>query len=537
MISFAFRFLTEYYKVLRSLPEDVHDASSLLQRIESTCKGHLKWLQLLQQQQSGQRFGPNYWVTGNLIATCDSTVSGYSLTDTGFQILKAAACVDLWGKTLAIDLMSQWAPSWLVLMETLDKRRLYTWPHDDYAGFNTFRLDEHVWVWRALKALEMEDHEAWNTMSKKANPAREFETIQGHCQPSATANSQEVLGSPHPPTSKDDIARLHKVFASEVVRREVAKRFTTENHSLLKRMIAVTRSPRRTRFLFHNRDTGLFYDEIYDFFSEDPSIQELWTNTINCQPYHHENQGPNWDMPLRYALCLMMGTRGLRINEKLPDVLVQTATEAIFRSFSVNGIFPGHFQGQVFHPRVSFEIPYILFTHSSRVMDVYRRLATRCHNARLKDNMILQGSESIYQFTQGQCSGSLFPGDAEQRQILLQLSDRLLGRSTLSGSGDYVAWSHVERSANQRRLIVKKDMPFNDFIDTSSIVELEDEWLFNYPDFFARKNPLDFARASKRLKNKLHRSETSSRHIPATRYDRLKWCNSQQTLGLVIMLT
>lgn len=171
--SFAFRFLVESHRCLRRSQNNQYEP--VLSRIRNTCRGHLKWLHFVQQQNSGQRFGANYWVTGkpmNKPEFSESWMAEGSLLDTGFQILKAATCMELWDNDeiaagCAAELMSDWAPSWLLSMEEIDKRKKYAWPHAEKEGVNTFRLDEHVWIWRALKSLEMNDGRAWDEMLEK----------------------------------------------------------------------------------------------------------------------------------------------------------------------------------------------------------------------------------------------------------------------------------------------------------------------------------------------------------------------------------
>lgn len=511
-------------------------ACVLRRRIEIACLGHLKWLHLAQQQRSGQRFGANYWVTGKLMIKPSSNsarIPVESFLATGFQILKAAAYMELEpDNDTAANLMSMWAPHWLLSMEISDKRKHYAWPHAEHEGVKIFRLDEHVWIWRALKSLEANERRAWNMMSEKVVKRRHPTYSRAQSQASlenALTSSECISDDTRTGLSRADIASLRKAFASEVFRREVTKRFTAENGTIRKRMLAVTRSPRRTRFLLHGRDTALFYDDMFDFFHDDASIQELWTNTISCQSYHDENQMSNWEKSLRYALCIMMGTRGLRINNKPPALLVQVGMEALFRSSGVNGIFPGHLQKQHFHHHASFEIPYILLTHANRVIEVYNRLARsrveRPRSAlnssfRLRDSSSLQGENFANQFSQVQGDASLLSCDAEQHQVLLRLSNFLLGRSGLSNLGDCEAWGTL-REGNQQRLSVKKDMPFNDILDSSSIVELEDDWLFNYPELFTRREPddSDFAKASKCLKRRLHSSKTTHKSGKSDRYD------------------
>ncbi|KAK2608205.1 hypothetical protein N8I77_006829 [Diaporthe amygdali] len=497
---FAYRFLVEVYKKLRHLRKEP-DINSILYRIETTCRGHLKWLHLIQQQEKGQRFGPKYWVTGKPIVWPHPAIrswrSEYSLLNTGFQILKAAAYTELSaGNDVASELMSIWAPPWLMFMEISDKRLKYAWPHAMYEGTGVFRLDYHVWVWRALKSLENFDSQAWNLMLK-------------NCDSAPT------------PISKDDIARLRRNFASGVFLREVYGRFTTENDVLRKPMFAFTRSTRETRFLLHARDTALFYDEMFDFFSEDAASKEIWSDTTNCQLYYDGNQESKWKNPLRYALCIMMGTRGFRINSKLPDELVQTATEALLRICSPNGFFPGQqhlsrrsqllgFMDEDLdrYYNASFEIPYILLTHVSRLGDAYNRLATPTteatgpepnFNGRLKDKIDLQGSAGNEQFHQAESGVGLWLGDSEQREMLLLLLKLLLPRSRAPYLDICEIFGGVSRATNQSRFAMKKSVHFNNSIESSSI--LEDEWLFNYPQFLMM-NPLksvDFKIASENI--------------------------------------
>lgn len=166
--SFAFRFLVESHKILRRVPKEQN--TSILGRIKKACLGHLKWLHL-SQEQNGQRFGDSYWVNGKLTVEPDFSSSRMpvnSLLDTGFQILKVAACTDLFtSKDTPAELMSEWALSWLDSMERSDRRQKYAWPHAEDEGVNKFRLDDHVWIWRALKSLESHDGKVWTLMSQK----------------------------------------------------------------------------------------------------------------------------------------------------------------------------------------------------------------------------------------------------------------------------------------------------------------------------------------------------------------------------------
>lgn len=432
----------------------------------------------------------------------ESWVCEERLLDTAFQILKAAACMELWERSdIPSKLMSEWAPSWLIAMANSDKRKKYAWSHAEYERVRTFRLDEHVWIWRALKSLELKDHEAWNEMSTR------FE------------NHQHIPAQ----LSRHRIAQLRQTFSSEVFRREVLLRFTAENDVLRKWMLAVTRSPRETRFILHARDTSLFYNGIFDFLGKDISVRELWNSTIDCQMYHDGNRESSWEKPLRYALCIMMGTRRLRINNKSPNVMMQMATDILFRSSSPNGLFPGMIEAWTMKPveepsiaekdrdsyyHASFEIPYVLLTHANQIDRVYNPIVESHVGVRKsklnKDENIggsdcLQRPESIRKSTHTQPDASLWPGDAEDGQTLLNLSSLLFKPPKIPDHGDL--WDGTRRAVSQQRLNIKKTVPFNNLIDSSSIVKLEDEWLFAYPDFFRReKNLVDGDYEAARIK-------------------------------------
>lgn len=420
-----------------------------------------------------------------------SWVAEGRLLDTAFQILKASACMELW-ETINIEpnLMSQWAPSWLIAMAKLDKRKKYAWPHAEYAGVKTFRLDEHVWIWRALKSLELKDHGAWNEMSDQA---------------SRPENNQDNPAQ----LSRHRFAKLRQTFSSEIFRREVLLRFTAENDIMRRWMLAVTRSPRETRFILHARDTSLFYDGIFDFLGNDTSARELWNSTIDCQMYHDGNQEFSWEKPLRYALCIIMGTRGLTINNKPPNLMVQMATDILFRSSSPNGLFPGMIEVWTMKPveepsieekdrdsyyHASFEIPYILLTHANQIGKVY--------NPIVESHVGEKKSKSNEYGRPGRNLLSLF-----------------FKQPNIPESGNL--WDGTGRAVSQQLLNIKKTVPFNNLIDSSSIVNLEDEWLFDYPNFFMREIDLvdgDYEAAQRKLEYVFRLLEASRRHKVSDRY-------------------
>ncbi|KAK7717790.1 hypothetical protein SLS63_010645 [Diaporthe eres] len=460
---------------------------------------------------SGQRFGANYWVSGKLMAKPDwsaSWIAEESLLDTGFQILKAAAYVELLDDNdiaadLIADLMSDWAPSWLFSMENTDKRKSYAWPHTEKEGVSSFRLDEHIWIWRALKSLELNDHQAWAKMYTKAPES----------QLGLHGNGQMVSGGSPTSNWEDGIKRLCKTFRSQVVHREVLKRFTTENTILRKRMLATTRSIRESRFMLHARDTALLYkgQQIFDFLGEDGSVEEedtrsareLWKATIQSQTCHAEEQESGWKNALRYALHIMLGIQNFEISNTPPETLVRKATDILISSFSRNGLFSGRTGLLTSKPveasliaeeemdsyyHASFEIPYILLTHSDEVSGAYNRSITEAENSRRRPDTIsasedpLQGLVS--HFPQTQLDISPLQGDAKQRQVLLRLSNLLLSRPTIPDLDNPEVFWNVRRTR-------KKAVPFDNLVDSSNIVKLDDEWLYKYPDFFSTRTTLE----------------------------------------------
>lgn len=461
-----------------------------------------------------------------------SWVAGESLLDTAFQILKAAAFMELgFGNEVGTKLMSEWAPPWLMSMDKLDKRKKYAWPHAELEGVSSFRLDDHVWIWRALKSLEKNNHRTWGLISKKVKDANELGNVE--IRGEITFNQ----------LSKFDVARLRKTFASEIVQREVAKRFTTKNDVLQKRMLAVSRSPRETRFLLHSRDTALFYDEMFDFFEDDIPLKELWKSTLDCQAYHDENQESTWETILRHALCIVMGTRRLKINNKSSDELVRAATNVLFRSSGPSGFFPGILRSSAdkswetpisaeserdSYYHASFEIPYILFTHAKNVLEAFDRptspedevkASKPNHNTRLGDTICSPWLSSILQHPQPEHDTSLSPGETDQRQRLMCLLN-LLSHSEVSFHDHHEACQDGGEAAKHQQVTMKKSIPFNHLIDSSNIVKVEDEWMFNYPDFFTRQEILeksDYEDAQRELNYALRHLENGSKHMSYNR--------------------
>lgn len=514
--SFSFQFLLECARRLGHLSSDVQEEKyfwSLLQRIRTVCQGHLKWLYLAKRRDPEGHFKANYWVNGDNMCkpeTSESWIPEDGFVDTAYQILKATSITKLYPPKVyqqhtvpawVGEIVREWVYPWVSALDKCDKRGKYAWPHVRDDGVNRFRLDDHVWAWMALNSLEVENIKVWK-------PVQELVSL-----PSEEGKGTEPSTSAQ---SKDEINRLSQKFTASVVQREVLRRFTTENDAR-KRMLAVTRSPRETRFLFHSHDTALFYGLDKGFFLEDGSIHEPWTNTIVSQPYHEENQETWWQDALRYALSIVIGTRGHRINNRTSEELVKVATETLFRIASPNGCFPGQLditkkpleevfseeQDRDSYYHANFEIQYILLTHADDLNRIVHGPRPPPPVDRRVDSKAKAKAKATTDNLQVETESGL-----GRPQLPSQLPHADLSKQDLQSSG-FVSRQEVvqletpaditRRGPDEYRLVMKRAIPFNKLIDSSRIVQPDDEWMFDYPQFFDRETPIFIGEEFERL--------------------------------------
>lgn len=301
--------------------------------------------------------------------TSDSWIAEDIALDTAYQLLKATSFTEVYPQKAGANctgvLVKKWAYPWLVSLEKSDKREKYVWSYGKEDGVNGFRLAGHVWIWMALKAMEHEDE-------KSRNRTREVVTEF----PEGLRGPKSSMGIP----SEEDFMRLKKKYDSLIVQRNILRRFTTENNAQ-KRMMAVARSARETKFAFHPRDTA-FYAMDHGFFLQGSSLHNSWNNTIKAQPSQEENQEMWWERSLHYALSIIIGSRNLQYNNMTPGQLTKTAAKTLFRIGSPNGSFPGMLdmitneplqdviheeRDRDFHYRSNFEIHYVLLTYADKI--------------------------------------------------------------------------------------------------------------------------------------------------------------------------
>lgn len=464
--------------------------------------GHIKWLYAAEKINQEEAFRSLYWVSGEAITLPDSSATWVPIDhvrDTAFQILKVTEFSNAFDDneygelSLVGEIISQWGQGWVRWLERSDRRESLTWYHNEDEGLKVFRLDDHVWIWRALKAMECEKLRTWAALRDKAQ-----RDDRSSSKSSEASNAVEIL-------------RRSRKFASRSFQREVLLKFTTENEVLGRKMVALARSPRETRFLLHARDTALFHGQDMGFFPEDELFRDSWKNTIDSQRLHENNQESRWDNALRYALSLMLGIRGHQINDRKPGPSVRAATDVLLRSSSENGLFPGKLDiatklalEDVFrvekdadsYYQAGFEIPYVFLIYAETIGAIVdsgaepelERGSGQVNLRHRSTGRSFNPAEAVPpQHTSNPQAQVDQREDREMRQLLAKMTDVLSSISHLPISTSNSDYTRSRELVVDARPALKKAIPFSNIIDSHSIVELEDEWLFNFPDFFGSK--------------------------------------------------
>ena len=137
-------------------------AENLVKRIDDVCRGHLAWVLDKAERPNGY-FSANYWVTGTAMPSEGSSWKPENaLTDTAFQLVKVsefdsrysgAAMKDSDLKHIRSKVPDIYQ-SWTRDLQNRDKRQYFAWPKRQTEVVNIFRLDDHIWIWKALKSVE-----------------------------------------------------------------------------------------------------------------------------------------------------------------------------------------------------------------------------------------------------------------------------------------------------------------------------------------------------------------------------------------------
>lgn len=518
--SFAFQFLLEALSRLKKM-EDSPYIVSLRSRIDSVCWGHVRWLEWLRKPwsppeenksllESGSGcFAANYWLNGEIMPKGgESWQPPDSATDTPFQILKLASYKQFIDEEddvrmeRLMELLQDVSLPWLHEIDDLDRRRVFAWPHSHDDGINTYRLDDHVWIWRGLKALE--EAGLWNCSPLTKSAANGMIMRSGNDRwiqhlldiYGSDAISDEDAGLK---TAFEKIPEVYRRLVPVDVQRGILQRFTIENEVARKRMLAVTRSPRDTRFLMHARDTALFYGYDRDFFMPDTSFKELWEGTVESQRKHEENLEGSWENVLRFSLGVVAGARGFSLNKKTPAELSRSSVLALIKAGSHNGFIPGEMdlvngspvlfsneEDRDYYYHVGFESSHILLTDARKIENAFQPPSSSLLEGKLTEPKTSSDDKDAQ--IRHQIRREMT--DTVRKEIALQPKRQKVG-SDLPGSELELLLKRLEtggRADGQRTLMMKKAMVFNNnLIDARSIVNIDEEWLYVYPAFLVTK--------------------------------------------------
>lgn len=456
-------------------------------------------------------FAANYWVNGQIMPKGGASWQpNDAVTDTPFQILKVVAYVK-WlkeEKTFQAsedqrlrNQMDLLRDVWVCLihqLDDLDKRKACAWPHTNEDGLNTYRLDDHFWLWSSLS--ELHDLGLWNladagSNSRKDSPGRWVSNIDS-LSPTAEIDEKSPEFASEAVQNTEifsEFSTMARRLAPKEVQRAVLQRFTVENDVSQERMLSVTRSARDTRFFFHTRDTALFYGHKRGFFRPDTSFGELWERTIKSQSQHEEALEEEKSSPLRFALGAIVGLNGFSLDKRSSAELTRRSVEDLVQLSAHNAFIPGEIDAATREPSIFSE---------ERHRDYYYHVGFEvCHIllAFAGDIDVASRTEQIHSTSSDEFTKK-FEGLNRQMQQLLdefnEKQERLMLRQNQfmnprQYSTDYRVLAKVEADGrvNRKRTstTMKRSMPFNNMIDASSITVLDEEWLYNYPDFLVTK--------------------------------------------------
>lgn len=410
-------------------------------------------------------------------------------------------------------LVAEWLPSFVISwIKTLNKTKNHlatTWRHlPDDAEIATYRISDHVWIWRALQSIE--------------NLVTRVEDIKRSSPHVSLDKILELRNHLHKRTNRGDGAESRLEFTAEELRRQILRRFTVENDVSKKRTLSVTRSAQETRFLFHSRDTVLYYGIEWGFFRDDSQpnsrLSELWERLAQAQPGHDESdEEVQWDNPLRYALAVRMGVENHQFDKNYSATDMAThARGLLFGSSSENFLFPGKIDETTKEPKVfdleefrdfyfhaGFEIPYVLLLAETKSRE---RAKLKGDNRDGEQEGEIQASEHGKEGKGSEAMQGPFPNQPKHQPTKRPTPSPIIGMVDLlqsslepSENRDPVAGNDGGRNVppdglkTQIARSLKRQMPYNKLVDLSNIVEVSEEWLYNYPSFLNFKPPEDKA--------------------------------------------
>jgi hypothetical protein len=491
--------LKMYEHAKQSTLQNTHDsersrAQESMRRIHETCKGHLLWLSRLARKDS---LSTNLWVDGTSIpSSSDTLLPPDSPPNMPYHILKVTEYLRIFEAHEELIFVCRWLPhlikEWVDHLRATKNRHSPTWEHlQNISDIPIYRLSDHVWIWKALhdvqeliQKVQQKVQEEKRKIQLETGTSQAVRMTLGANQASSTGVLDDFLrevGPLFPSLRMRRSLSTHALdFAVEDMRKQNIRRFTLENDVLKKRMLSVTRSARETRFLFHSRDTVLYYGKSWGFLKKDQ--MDLFEQLVKAQ-IHHDEEGVDearWDNSLRYALALLMAQSNHQLDRDFePDEMVSHAMAVLCNSCSENGLYPGQLEPSTKEPELfdrefyrdfyfhcGFEIPYILL-----VVSEGSRRNEALRNPDSTDSAV-EGSE----------------GSAHQKSILTQskksteLPAKVLEKAVISREKSE-SGTRSEHLAVLIQRSLKRQNPHGRLVDASNIVEVPEEWLYKYPDF------------------------------------------------------
>ncbi|KAL4745263.1 hypothetical protein BDW72DRAFT_186913 [Aspergillus terricola var. indicus] len=496
---FAFMFMLKMYQhAKQNTLQNMHDsewirAQESMRRIHETCRGHLLWISRLARTDS---LSTNLWVDGTSIpSSSDTSLPPDSPPNMPYHILKVTEYLRIFGGREELIFVCFWLPrlikEWVDHLRVTKNRLSPTWEHlQSISDIPIYRLSDHVWIWKALHDIQeliQKVQEEKRKVQVETGTSQAVRMTLGANQASSTRALDDFLREVGPlfPSlrMRRSLSTYALDFAVEDMRKQNLRRFTLENDVLKKRMLSVTRSARETRFLFHSRDTVLYYGKSWGFLRKDQ--MDLFEQLAKAQ-IHHDEEGVDearWDNSLRYALALLMAQHKHQLDRDFePDEMVSHAMAVLCNSCSENGLYPGQLEPSTKEPELfdrelyrdfyfhcGFEIPYILLVVSE---ESRRNEALR--NSDLADSAVDGSAHQKSAITQSKKS----------TEIPAKVLEKAVISHEKSESG-----AHSERLAVLVQRSLKRQNPHGRLVDTSNIVEVPEEWLYKYPDFLDYEPP------------------------------------------------
>lgn len=427
-----------------------------------------------------------------------------TITDTPYQVLKLGSWIkflqDLEQEKIPRGLLQDILVPWLHALENLDKRGVFAWPHSRDDGINTFRLDDNVWVWRSL--AELKSLNIWNcqplTKCAKTVPIS-WSGVQERWYGHIHSLSQEA----DEPFALDkafrEFSQIAKRLDPENVQQGVLQRFTVENEVLRKRMLAVTRSPRETRFLLRARDTVLFHAQHCEAFFSKRSFKDLWTNTVDAQPHHEENAEESWENTLRFILSIVAAVCGVTLNKKSRSELLKTSIKVVIGSSAHNGFIPGELdppnghapslfsreRDRDYYYHAGFEACHVLLLYARRIDEIFQSKEPQNHPSESAASGDGQRPSDSAEIEIGRLIRQLCTPIVEKEVIAALRSQKPgIGQPVSDQNSVMRQLGSDNRRVTSQSSTMKKVLPFNNgLLDASRIKTFEEEWLYSYPEF------------------------------------------------------